>query len=417
MTPRISSTRGLVNAGISCALTLFASTTLAGPNWPASATIPVNLGGSLAGKYTDAAGKVFDGTGQTVVVIDGAFRPDHPAFMTAAGQSKILEEACFGAKPGALWPTLCDRTSAPISSMLSGVRTEYYFLSLPKSSYPSDSPVNACRATNSGTGQLGYCHHYHGTATAGIIAGQQTPRWESNVQTFYTGAAPGANVIVIKVGGGTGVDAPTQGWPIDSVVNALWYVNGVLAPRYKSRQPIAAVSISASGSSIAGDPPCGNAASDGARINAVAGELRAKGVAVVMAAGNSAVNGTGSWTCGNHVIPVGASGVLAASTPTDYTNISPRVALFAPVGHGNRSNLDYVLAPWDGFGSFYVWGTSFATPQVAAAFAVLRQKFGPTPSVDSLLSRMQSTGTKLTGPRAALAGPTSSVLNIRAALN
>ncbi|WP_187614549.1 S8 family serine peptidase [Paraburkholderia sp. 31.1] len=213
----------------------------------------------------------------------------------------------------------------------------------------------------------------------------------------------------------------TTGWPIDSIVNALWYVNGVLLTRPEREVGrIVAVNISANGRSVAGDLPCGPN-SEGARIDAVAAVLRSKGVAVVMAAGNgtddkTGINGTGTWTCGNNVIPVGATGILHPSVPTVYTNISPRVALFAPVGVGDFNTHDYVLAPFAGSGSMSLYGTSFAAPQVAAAFAVLHQKFGPNVGVSSLLGLMQRTGTKLTGTGAALASPAASVLNIGAAL-
>ncbi|MBB5446634.1 MULTISPECIES: S8 family serine peptidase [unclassified Paraburkholderia] len=406
----------VASAAIFCTFVIPVPTALAGPAWPASATIPVNLGGNVAGQYTDAAGNVFDGTGYTVVDIDGAFRPDNPAFQSSAGKAKIISEACFGATAGAIFPDLCDLPTSTVSSSLSGSPVSYYFSSLQKSSYPSDSPFSSCRQTDMATNQLALCHYFHGTATAGVIVGQQTSRWEGSTQFFYTGAAPGANVIAIKVGGGAGIDASnTTGWPIDSIVNALWYVNGALLPRPDLGR-IVAVNISANGMSAAGDFPC-DANSDGARIDAVAAVLRSKGVAVVMAAGNDAVNGTGTWTCGNNVIAVGATGIVNPATPTTDTNISPRVALFAPVGSANRNTYDYVLAPWQGLGSFYVEGTSFAAPQVAAAFAVLHQKFGPNVSVTSLLDLLQRTGTKLTGTRSGQASPNASVLNIRAALN
>ncbi|SAK44050.1 Subtilase family protein [Caballeronia pedi] len=387
--------------------------------WPATANLPANLGGTIDGKYTDRNGKVFDGTGYTVVDIDGAFRPDNPSFTTAAGRNKIIAEACFGQPAGSVaWPSLCKHQTFVSRPLAGNPSAGYYFSSLPGDSMPSDSPDNTCRQTDS-SGQPGFCHYYHGTVTSGVMVGQPRTRTEVDATFTYTGVAPGANVIALKIGGGTGTDGAI-GWPINSVVDALNYVHNGLLARTDIGPSIVAVNISSNGSSAAGDLPCG-ANSEGARIDEIAGKLRAKGVAVLMSAGNDAVNGTGSWTCGSNVIPVGASDILAPTEPTTYSNVSQRVSLFAPVGIGDRASRNFVLVPWSGngalHGSFYPWGTSFAAPQVAGAFAVLRQKFGKTPSVDSLVALMQATGKPLTGSRAGLANSRAAVLNIGAALD
>lgn len=382
--------------------------------WPSTATIPWNLGGSTSGIYTDRDGKAWDGTGWVVVDIDGAFRTDNPVFKTASGKSKVLSEACFGQKTGTNWGSLCKSQTWVTRPLPGDPSAGYWFSSATGSSLPSDSPDNVCRDdANSETPP--YCHYYHGSATAGIMVGQQTPRNEADGTRFvYTGVAPGAQVITLKVGGGTGTIA-NAGWPINSVVDALSYV--VQLMKATPRPPVAAVNISANGSSVAGQSACG-AGGDGARIDQLAGELKAMHVAVVMVAGNDALNGgTGTWTCGSNVVVVGATGVINPTVPTDYTNISQKVALFAPVGTAERSTGDFVLAPWAGLGSFYVWGTSFASPQVAAAFAVLRQKFGANASVDALVDLMKTTGKPLTGTRAGLAASGASVVNIKAALD
>jgi serine protease len=384
-------------------------------DWPSTATIPYNLGGTVNGVYTDRNGKSYDGTGYIVVDIDGAFRNDNPVFKDSLGRSKIAGEVCIGQRTGTDWLSLCKLQSWVSRPLPGDPSAGYYVASQSGASLPSDAPDNSCRDTaNSDSPQ--YCHYYHGAATAGIMVGQPTVRWDdANTKLMYSGVAPGGSVITVKIGGGTGTDGP-QGWPINSVVDALNYVNSTLLARADIGSKIVAVNISASGKSIAGSLPCATGG-DGARIDAVAGVLRAKGIAVVMSAGNDSVNGTGTWTCGNNIIPVGAAGIRSVTTPTSYTNLSQKVSLFAPVGTGDRASGDFVLAPWAGNGSYYVWGTSFASPQVAAAFAVLRQKFGTAPSVDSLVRLMQTTGTPLDGDRAGLAAPGASVLNIRAALN
>lgn len=385
--------------------------------WPSTATIPYNLGGTINGTYTDNSANTYDGAGYIVIDIDGAFRTDNPVFMSATGSSKIVIEACIGQATGTLWPGLCqyEDPSTWVSRPLPGEPSAgYYLTTLSNTSRPSDAPANLCRdSSNPDTPK--YCHHFHGTATAGIMVGTPTARWEGTTKFTYSGVAPGAQIIPIKIGGGTGTDGP-RGWPINSIVDALNYVNNGLMTRTDVKNKIVAVNISANGDSVIGTSPCAPGG-DGARIDAIAAALRSKGVAVVMTAGNDAMNGTGNWTCGSNVIPVGSAGIINPTVPTSYTNISQQVSLFAPVGTGDRPSGDFVLAPWAGSGSFYVRGTSFASPQVAGAFAVLRQKFGSKPSVAALVQLMKETGKPLTGPRASLAAPGATVINIKAALN
>ena len=62
------------------------------------------------------------------------------------------------------------------------------------------------------------------------------------------------------------------------------------------------------------------------------------------------------------------------------------------------------------------WGTSFSAPEVAGAFAVLRQKYGMSRSVDQLVALLKSTGRPLAGGRAGAATANAAVINIGAAL-
>jgi hypothetical protein len=410
----------LIFAGLVAAATLILTVPSAfasdapGAAWPGSATVPVNLGGSVEGKYADNTGATFDGTGYTVVDIDGAFYPNNPSFTSPAGNKKIISEACVGQKTGTAWLSLCDTTNFVSRPLWGDPSAGFYFTTQTGRSMPSNSPFNTC-GDPANSSAPPFCQYFHGTATAGAIAGQSIVRWEGDTKLTVTGAAPGANVIAIKVGGGVGTDGKNMGWPINSIVDALNFVNTGLLADAQLGPAIVAVNISASGNTGLGDPVCA-ADSDGARINEIAGVLKSKGVAVVMTAGNDALNGSGNWTCGNNVIVVGATGILQPGVPTDYTNISQRTTLFAPVGTANRDSHDFVLLPWKDLGSFYVWGTSFASPQVAAAFAVLHQKFGRSASVDTLLRKMQSSGKKLTGPRSELASSNATVLDISAAL-
>ncbi|MEK6297602.1 MAG: SDR family oxidoreductase [Paraburkholderia tropica] len=150
--------------------------------WPSTATIPYNLGGSLEGRYTDSSGKTYDGTGYIVVVIDGAFGTGNPVFRDANGKSKIPLEACFGEPLSAAWPSLCKTTTWVSRPLPGNPSAGYFFSSLSGASTPMDAPDNFCRDTNNPSTPQ-YCHYYHGSATAGIVVGQPTIRWDGRLGT------------------------------------------------------------------------------------------------------------------------------------------------------------------------------------------------------------------------------------------
>lgn len=378
-----------------------------------SVAAPANLGGDAQGKYIDAStGKSYDGTGFVVVDIDGAFHIEHPVFKSFAGRSKIYQEACIGQRTGTPFPGLCNTTNFVASNSPGRTNTGYYYSGLTGISKPGDSPYNACRAPNL-LGVVTYCHDYHGTATAALMVGQPTAYWpDSKTQWTYSGVAPGAQIITIKIGGGS--DASSMGFPIDSVTDALSYVNRALMDNPYQGPKIAAVNLSISGG-LAGLNDC-KPGSEGARINDLVNQIRSKGAAVVMAAGNSG-GAVGSWACGSQVIAAGATGVQQPTVPTAYSNISRQVALFAPVGNGDFAKPeDLLLTAYADAGAMPVWGTSFASPQIAAAFAVLRQKY-PNASVDMLTALLMATGKPISGPRAPAAAPGAVTIDIGAALS
>lgn len=344
-----------------------------------------NLGGDVSGVYTDPAGKTFTGKGQIVVVIDGAFNAGNSQFTDASGASKIAGEACIGQPVGTTpWPSLCTPATT-IQPTWPGSHP-IYFSELPGAATPGNAPFNTC---SDGAG--GFCHNGHGTGVAGAVVGQPSTRYELDGRVHRAaGAAVGAQVFQIKIGGGTGT---ASGWPHASVVDALNWVDHVLAerPAYKGR--IAAVSLSVSGGQLAAGSACPAA---GQAVDAVAGRLVDRGIAVVMAAGNEGITGVGTWNCGANVVRVGATNV-SSPTLASYTNRSADVQLYAPVGDGVFAGSNKLMVPYRSSGWWFVTGTSFAAPQVAGAYAVLREKFGGTPSVAALTALLQSTGTPVTG--------------------
>ena len=102
----------------------------------------------------------YDGTGQTVAVLDTGIRSDHIVF-----DSRVVEEACYSGY-------------SPASTSL-----------CPNGSTSQIGPGAADATTaNCYVGLSNIC--WHGTFVAGIMAGDHTE---------YSGVAPKANIIAIQV--------------------------------------------------------------------------------------------------------------------------------------------------------------------------------------------------------------------------
>lgn len=189
----------------------------------------------------------------------------------------------------------------------------------------------------------------HGTHVASVAAG---------IGPGAVGVAPGAGLVAVQVF--SSVRAVDERVLTDeaSLVRALEWLEGVQAA-----QPIAAVNLSLGGAPV--PTPC--AASPA--LTAVIGRLTAAGVAVVASAGNDASASRLSFpACVPGVLAVAAEG--AAGTAASFSNVAAKALLYAPG--------EAIEGAWaDPCCTRVVSGTSFAAPQVAAAFALLRQQLGP----------------------------------------
>ncbi len=382
----------------------------------ASTSAPENVGG-IAGAGFSSDGVAYDGSGQTVVVIDGAFHPEHPML-----KDRVVEEACFGsyAVPSDFTDSLCspDAVKQPGTNIVfeSGAGSSTYNAACFEK-VPEDNNVEHV------------CHESHGTKVAGLVAG--TP-WtidlggQEGVATL-SGVAPGADLVLIKVG--------VQGaWNLDALGAALQYVQDDLRPKYKDKgKPIAAINISASFAWKDANKNLHEFVHDSDErpepYFPVMADLKRDGVAVVVAAGNTeAADGVGLLAASEAAIAVGSTNVNDMSTLTvgenTGTNASTRVALLAPVGDGtvgNRLWTSHANFPRDAApSSRAIWalGTSFAAPQVAGAFAVLRQRFGyENVSVDKLTKLLQETGVGVQDTREGRRGVVSQRMSLVDAAN
>jgi titin len=115
--------------------------------------------------------------------------------------------------------------------------------------------------------------------------------------------------------------------------------------------------------------------------------LRSVNIATVVASGNeSTKDAISSPGCISTAISVGAT-FDTSDTVAGYSNSSSILNLLAP-GSGITS-----AVPGGGYGTWS--GTSMATPHVAGAWAVLKQK-APTASVTEILNALASTGVSVT---------------------
>lgn len=346
-------------------------------------------GGEFGTGFRDHDGTAYTGKGQIVVVIDGAFNPQHELI-----KDRVIEEACFGPVNDGANPklNLCSSSVKPYPNAPGVVY----------SSGESSSKFDVnCRDS---AGNI--CVFGHGVSTSSFAAGQSFDVEKGK----GSGIAVDAKLILIKVGV---VDRESRNtyWSSAGVAAAVDYVTRTLASKYPGQ--IAAISISDAGEKVAD----GDACTDTTGLNAAAGRAKSHGIPVVMASGNGDSNhigfgaATGSFSCGDNIVNSGATNVTDLNSLVGYSIASDRTDLLAPVGYNygddDSANRLYgarqILTPGDpqgylneGVGA--VRGTSYAAPQVAGAYAVLRQKW-PTKSVDELTSLLQDSGVRVKDSR------------------
>ena len=284
-----------------------------------------------------AAAMGYDGSGETVVVLDTGVDAGHP---NLAG--KVVGEACFAAG----------------DPYLSG--------GCPNGEIFDD-----------GEGSGSYCTYssdcFHGTHVAGIAVGSGDS---------YPGVAPGASLVPIQVFSkftGPACDpypSPCPlSWASDQIA-ALEYVFDTLRPL----DTIASVNLSLGGITFTDQALCD--AVNGATKAAV-DNLRSAGIATVIAAGNDGyMNAISEPGCISSAISVSATD--DGDDIPSFSNAAAFLSLWAP-GVSIRAPM------YGGTGFKSASGTSMAAPRVAGAWATLRQA-SPAGSIDQILAVLQFTG-------------------------
>ena len=294
---------------------------------------------------TDAWASGYAGSGQVVAILDTGVFKSHP-FLTG----KVVSEACYSTNDSGSWGSSTSLCPGGASS-----------------SVASGSGLN-CNTATWGEG----CSH--GTHVAGISAGKNG---NSSGGTM-SGVAKEANLIAIQVFSGATVPGePPDVWAYDSdLIKGLERV-------YSLRTTY---NIAAANMSLGGDQFFSTC--DTSPLKPIIDNLRAVGIATVIASGNNGWDGaTGSPGCVSTAITVGSS--TKTNQKASYSNMASWVDLFGP----GSAICSSIVGVTSGCGTGYAsWnGTSMAAPQVTGAWAVMKSK-KPTATVSEIEQALESTG-------------------------
>lgn len=192
---------------------------------------------------------------------------------------------------------------------------------------------------------------WHGTFVAGIVGAT------ANNSTGIAGVNPQANILPIRTLGKCG------GWDDDIIDGALWSAGIQVDTLPLNPNPAKVVNFS-----LGGESACDSL------YQSMVNQLRAAGVVVVAAAGNSRLNVAG-------FSPANCSGVIAVASNArsgalaDYSNFGAGVTISAPGGGTtfkvtSTSNAGTTTATTDSIAQER--GTSFSTPLVSAGVSLIR---------------------------------------------
>jgi len=319
---------------------------------------------------TTAWSSGYSGAGQTIAILDSGVDKTHP-FLTG----KVVSEACYSSNNAADGATSVCPGGVTQSTAVGSAMP-----------YAGTCPAGACD---------------HGTVVAGIAAG--------NNGTFY-GVAKDASLIAIQVFS-----------RFDSVANcgsatpcALTYTSDQILGLQQvyalsSTYHIAAVNMSLGSGQYSNQSACDSA---NPSIKAAIDILRSVNIPTIIASGNNGyLSSMSAPGCISSAISVGATFDVAGYSNNCAGNNLGISSVDSILCESNSASFLNLLAPGAEInssipgGSYQVWyGTSMAAPQVAGAWAIMKQKT-PTLTVTTGLSALSSTGVPITDPRNSIVKP------------
>jgi len=285
-----------------------------------------------------------EGDGVALAVLDSGVDASHPFL-----GGRVVAEACFSSTTSGLSQSVCPN----------GLETQVG----PGAAAP-----------------CGLADCLHGTHVAGIAAGNGDTTGEQ-----IWGVARKADIMAVQVfsevtdDASCGGQAPCLGAFESDLIAGL---EQVYAAAVNGDLNLAAANLSLGGGLY--PAPC-----DEEPFKPIIDNLRAIGVATVVASGNSYdPTNLSSPACVSSAISVGSTSL--ADQVSDFSNVAPFLSLFAP-GEDIISSV-----PGGGYAAFS--GTSMAAPHVAGAWALMHEAV-PEASVDDVLNALQATGLPVTDTR------------------
>lgn len=314
----------------------------------------------------------YDGSGYTVAVIDIGVQATHNFF-----GGRVVAEYC------------------------SSTNDDYY---MPYAQFKSVCPGGVEQVAGAGVADPAICAGFaaansfdeqcdHGTHVAGIAAGN-----DGNNGTVNDGVARAANIIGIQAFTyidclGSNIycfDVSDDGVTVydTDIINGLNYVYSL-----RDTYQIASVNMSLGGGYYTSQSLCD---SENAATKAVIDQLRSVKIATIIASGNDGYGtGIAAPACISTAVAVGSVSDVSeliggqAGKISSFTNSSALLDLLAP-GYNIYSS---VTVPAN-IGFDWKSGTSMASPQVAGAWAVVREPL-PNATVPQILQAFQATGTSV----------------------
>ena len=316
--------------------------------------VPSTLNSSLDVIEATTLGGSFDqgyrGNGYAVAILDSGVQFDHPMFSDGVGGDRVIAQACFN-------------TTVPSNNSTSfcpnGLDTD-------TTSANAGQDCNETEASG--------CEH--GTHVAGIAAGDN----RGHTGTQYYGVAPEADVIAVNVfskfndvGICGALPSPCILSYFSDQIAGLEYVYDLVT--------IDGIPVASANMSLGGGR--NTSTCDGDTRKPAIDNLLGVNVATVIASGNDNYrDAVGAPGCISTAVTVGAT--TDADSVASFSNVYADLDLFAPGVNIVSSTLP------DDYESYN--GTSMATPHVAGAWAVMRERY-PSYSVAQILTRLQDTGT------------------------
>ncbi len=317
-----------------------------------------------------AWGMGYSGAGQTIAILDSGVDNTHPFL---AG--KVVSEACYSSN---------NATDGATSVCPGGV---------------THSTATGSAMPYSGTCPTGACDH--GTVVAGIAAG---------TNATFSGIAKDATLIAIQVFS-----------RFDSVANcgssapcALTYTSDQILGLQQvyalsSTYHIAAVNMSLGAGQYSSQSTCD---SENASIKAIIDTLRSVNIPTITASGNDGYTSSmAAPACISSAISVGATFDLASYNNNCAGNNLGISSIDAILCESDSASFLNLLAPGAEItssipgGGYQAWyGTSMAAPQVAGAWAVMKQK-NANLAIATGLNALSSTGVPITDPRNSIVTP------------